>query len=254
MKRILIPISFSKASKNSLFHGSTLFEKSHLTLVHIFPSQSYNRKFDFGKTDYETGVREKLKHYYTKHVKTIAKNTTFLASSGVVSEFVASKSHLYDLLIMTRKSHATKKQGYLSEKKLYITTKARCPVLIMPFMDKPFKFDTCSHVWHIKRKDSESKVVEKWNKSLSINQEVVEEKSLHQDTFISSFWQNIVQYQNTHNESLLKVIDKAHESEPIDLIILVDNNESIFTRFFKSDTIKLFCKYDIPILILPPQR
>jgi hypothetical protein len=121
-------------------------------------------------------------------------------------------------------------------------------------MDKPFKFDTCSCVWHIKRKDSESKVVEKWNKSLSINQEVVEEKSLQQDTFISSFWQNIVQYQNTHNESLLKVIDKAHESEPIDLIILVDNNESIFTRFFKSDTVKLFCEYDIPILILPPQR
>lgn len=252
MKRILILISFSKASRNSLFHGSSLFAKSHLTLVHIFPYQSYNRKFDFGNTDYETGVVEKLKHFHSKHAPAVAKNPTFIAGSGVVSEFVANKSHLYDLLILTRKSHASKKQGYVSEKKLFITTKAKCPVLIMPFMEKPFKFENCSHIWHIKRNASESKFVEKWNKFLSINQAFVEEKSLVQENFISSFWKNIVMYQNTHNKRLLKVIDHAHESEPIDLIILVDNDESMFTRFFKSDTVKLFCKYDIPILVLPP--
>jgi hypothetical protein len=79
----------------------------------------------------------------------------------------------------------------------------------------------------------------------------MEVKSPEQTSFLSSFWENIIAYEKSHDKKLIKKIDKAHEAEPIDLIILVDNEKSIFTNFFKSDIIHLFCKYDIPIVVFP---
>ena len=253
MKRILIPISFSKASKNSLIHADTLYNNTELTLLHTFPIQKHNRKYSFGKKKYTIGIHNKLIKFYYKHIKVPSNNTSFLSKPGPASSTVNKISSHYDLLVMSRKKHPSKKYGYFSAKKLFITTKAHCPVLIMPNSNTPFNFKNCKHIWHIIQGENESSIVDQSCQNLKINPEILESKTLQQTNFLSSLWQNLVNYRNTHDKRLLKKIDEAHEQEPIDLIILVDNEPKLFTDFFKSDIIRIFCKYDIPILVLPSQ-
>ena len=123
----------------------------------------------------------------------------------------------------------------------------------MPITKTPFRFEDCNHIWHIQRRETEPEIVEKGCRKLKIDAEKMEVKTLQQSNFFSAFWQNLVNYRNSHDKNLLKKIDEMHELEPIDLIILVDNDPSIFTTFFKSEVIHLFCKYDIPILVFPTQ-
>jgi hypothetical protein len=251
VKQILVPISFSKASKNSLCHAVSVFKKARLTLLHTYPVRKYNRKYDFGKKSYVKGISEKLWKFYAKHIESPDKRTKLIVRTGAVSKAVDNISHHYDLMIMSRKAHPKKDKGYFGEKKLFITTMAHCPVLIMPFTKKPFSFETCEHIWHIQRKETERAIVKKGIKNLKIDPATMEVKSLVQSSFLSAFWKNMVAYQKSHDEKLIAKIDKAHDKEPIDLIILVDNDQSTFTNFFNSDIIHLFYKYDIPILVFP---
>lgn len=251
MKRILIPTSFSKTSKNALLHAISLYEHLELTLLNAYPIQKYNRKYNFGNRRYDIGMRDKLRKFYHKQVEEFRARAFFAAYPGTISEIIRRISKNYDLMVMSRKEHESKEHGYFSDKKLFITTNAKCPVLIMPFTDTPFKFTNCNHIWHIKRKATESEIVERGMKNLEIDPEKMQVKSPQQSSFLSNFWQNIVSYEKSHDEKLLKKIDEAHDLEPIDLIILVDNEPSIFTSFFKSEVIHLFGKYDIPILVFP---
>ena len=123
----------------------------------------------------------------------------------------------------------------------------------MPITNTPFQFENCNHIWHIQRRETESEIVKEGCEKLEINPEKMEVKSLQQTNFLSGFWQNLVNYRNSHDKKLLKKIDEAHDLEPIDLIVLVDNEPTLFTDFFKSEIIRLFCKYDIPILVFPTQ-
>ena len=251
MKKILVLITFSKASKNSLRHAASIDQKIELTLLHVFPAQSYSRKYNFGKKKYDQGIREKLIKFYHQNYKESHPKTNFLALPGIASQTIDQISGNYDLLVLSRKEHPSKKNGYFSEKKLYITAKAHCPALIVPISDTPFKFNQCKHIWHIKRNESETEVVKKGLAKLKIKPEKMEVKTLQQSNILSAFCENILAYESSHNKRLLKKIDKAHDEEPINLIVIVDNEESLFTRFLKSDIIHLFCKYNIPILVFP---
>jgi hypothetical protein len=251
MKRILVPVSFSKASQNSLRHAAVVFSKVQLTLLHVYPIQEYGRRYDFGEKKYENAIREKLQEFYLHHMEHTDKRTLLLTQAGSISNVVDETSDRYDLMVMSRKEHHSKSKGDFSDKKLFITTMARCPVLIMPSTDTPFNFENCEHIWHIKRRETETEIVQKGVKKMGINPTKMEVKSLEQSSFLSDFWRNIVAYEKSHDEKLIKKIDEAHEKEPIDLIVLVDNEKSVFTNFFKSDVIHLFCKYDTPILVFP---
>jgi hypothetical protein len=251
MKRIVVPISFSKAYKNSLRYAASLYDKTDLTLLHTYPMQKHSRKYHFGKQKYTVGIQKKIIKFYHQHIEEPSNSTSYLVRSGATSNIIDEVSNRYDLMVMSRKIHASKKHGYFSDKKLFITTKAHCPVLIMPISDAPFNFKNCDHIWHIKRSETELEIITEGCRKLQINPEKMETKSLQQTNFLSAFWQNLVNYRNNHDKNLLKKIDEAHELEPIDLIILVDHDPSIFTSFFKSEVIHLFCKYNIPILVFP---
>ena len=79
---------------------------------------------------------------------------------------------------MSRKEYLSKKYEYFSDKKLFITTKAHCPVLIMPVMKATFQFENCNHIWHIKRNETELKIVSKGFRKLRINTNKMEVKTL----------------------------------------------------------------------------
>lgn len=251
MKKILIPVSFSKSSVNSLQHAYELAPKTKLTLLHCYPVQSYSRRYDFGQQDYDTGIIGKLSVFYSQHLKQASGKPIFLSRAGAVSDVVSQISDRYDLMVMSRKAHPNKKRGYFTEKQLFIIARAACPVLIMPVTNKSFRLDTCEHIWHIQRKVNEAEMVAKGMARLGIKASRIASKSLTQQSFFSAFWQNLMAYETTHDQKLLRAIDQAHETEPIDLIILVDHDQSVFINFLKSDTIRIFCKYEIPILVFP---
>lgn len=251
MKKILLPISFSYSSVNLLQHAHALYPKAKLTLLYCYPVQTFSRAYDFGKKDYATGIEEMLSDFYNSHIESSSRRPIFLSRAGTVSEVVSQISNRYDLMVMSRKAHATQSGGYFSEKKLFIIAKAKCPVLIMPTTDATFQFEGCEHIWHIKRKETEPEIVAKGIRRLGIDAKRMEEKTFEQTSFLSSFWKNLVTFGTTHDKKLLSAIDEAHETEPIDLIILVDHEQSLFINFLKSDVIRQFCKYDIPILVFP---
>lgn len=251
MKKILIPISFSEASVNSLQHADTLGLDAKLTLLHCYPVQSYSRRYDFGTQDYELGVKEQLKLFFHQHLEQTSRKPILLSMAGAVSEVVRQISGQYDLMVLSRKSTPGKGSGYFSQKQLFIIARATCPVLIMPVTGKPFRFDTCEHIWHIQRRDNEGPIVAEGIARLNIEAGRLETKSVMQQSFLSAFWQNLMAYENTHDQQLLRAIDQAHDQEPIDLIVLVDHDQSVFINFLKSDMIRMFCKYEIPILVFP---
>jgi hypothetical protein len=252
-KHILVPVSFSKSSENSLRHAATLFDDEKITLLHVYPEKAYSRRHDFGKKPYAAGMKEELKKFYQRVVENSSAKTSFLAHAGTTSSTVDKISGRYDLMVMSRKVHPTKGYEYFSDKKLFITTKAHCPVLIMPITDTPFHLPSSEHIWHVKRRDTEPVVVAKGMEKLGINPERMEVKTLQQRHFLSSFWKNILAYESSHKKELLKKIDVAHEKEAIDLIILVDNEPSLFTNFFKGDIVRQFTEHKIPILVFPFQ-
>ena len=252
-KRILVPISFSIFSENSLRHAAAMFEDEELTLLNVYPVKEYNRRFDFGNKSYAVGMHEELKKFFHGVVEDSTVKANFLAHAGTISRTVDKISHRYDLMVLSRKIHAVKKYEYFSDKKLFLITKARCPVLILPITDTPFRLQNCEHVWHIKRKDTEPVVVAKGMEKLGIDPERMEVKTLQQRNFLSSFWKNVLAYENTHKKELLKKIDQAHENEAIDLIILVDNEASVFSVFFKGEVVRQFNDHKIPILVFPAQ-
>lgn len=251
MQKILIPISFSAASANSLLHAYELDPNAKFTLLHCYPVQSYSRPYDFGTQDYEWGIKEKLNLFYHQHLGHIFWKPVLLIKTGAVSEVVRQISDQYDLMMLSRKSNPRGKSGYFTQKQLFIIARAACPVLIMPVNSKSFRFDTCDHIWHIQRRDGEREIVTEGIARLGIEAGRLETKSVMQQSYLSAFWKNLMAYESTHDQQLLRAIDQAHDQEPIDLIVLVDHEQSVFINFLKSDTIRIFCKYKIPLLVFP---
>jgi nucleotide-binding universal stress UspA family protein len=251
VKNILIPISFSRASANSLQHAYSLYPSAKLSLLHCYPAQSYSRRYDFGRKDYNTGIKEKLGAFYKQHLEQAGGKPIIISQAGAVSDVVSQISGRFDLMIMTRKTHPRRRNGYFSEKQLFIIARAACPVLIMPVTDRSFTLGDCEHIWHIQRRNNEEEIVNHGMHGLGIQPGRIVTKSFTQQSFLSAFWKNLTTYESTHDRKLLAAIDKAHESEPIDLIVLVDHDQSVFINFLKSDTIRIFCKYEIPLLVFP---
>ncbi len=249
MQKILLPISFSEASANSIRQAHSLFEESLLTLMHCYPTQAYNREYDFGKKNYEEGIREMLMAFYKKNVDTVARKINLLVRAGSVLETITHISRRYDLMVISKQAHKETQGYFLSEKVFHIAAKGHCPVLLLPVSEEAFDFTNCKTIWHIKRKEDERKVVESKLPRLQLDPQTVETKSLDQTSFQSSFWKGIVSYGKTHDKALLSEISKSHESEKIDLIVLVSDGKEAFQKFMRADVMQILNQFEIPILV-----
>ncbi|WAC01266.1 universal stress protein [Lacinutrix neustonica] len=258
MKNILLPISFSETSKNALYCAN-LIAKEHgatLSLLHCYSGYEYNREHDFGALGYDEGVRRMLKTFYTKNISSIERQPIILlACEGSVSDNISEISHEYELLVLSRRTGdlSISKIGF-SDKLFYLTTKSPCPVLLLPSNRAVYSFSEVKNIWHIQRKDIETDLVKLQLLNLNINPNLVKSKSLQQETFLSLFWQNIVNYAKNPIDSELKRITESYASEHIDLLILVNHRKGIFENFLKDDTFRIISQFDIPILVLQSNK
>ncbi len=253
IKKILVPISFSPSSKNALETANGIAEQTGatLSLLHCFPTQTYSRKYDFGKKDYEQGIKEMLEKFYTQTITPDHQRAPLMLTyAGAVSEAVTKLSPQYDLFVISRKvGHLSKSNRWFGDKLFYISSKSLCPVLIASSKHHDFLFSECKNIWHLKRRDTETDLVNRKLIKFGIDQKRVSVKSAQQNTFISALWRNIVTYSKNHDNALLGEISKSFDDEHIDLIILVNHRKGMFEQFLKEDAFQIVSQLDVPILV-----
>jgi nucleotide-binding universal stress UspA family protein len=251
MKQILIPISFSASSVNALKQAYSMSKRvgASITLLHCYPEEEYNRMYDFGRQEYATGIRKMLVDFYKIHVDDSAWRPKVLAYPGPVSDVVAKYSQEYDLIVMSSKWHKNSSIGMLSDKATFIASKARCPLIILPIKEATFTFSECENVWHIKRRDSETQILEQVLPSFDIDPRNLHVHSFQQTSFQSAFWEKLVNFDISHKDELLGDLAKAQSDEHVDLIIVLSHDTNIFTKFLEDDTMEIFVGFNIPILI-----
>ena len=254
MKNILVPISFSETSINALHHAS-IIAKEHgatLTLLHCYAAQEYNRVYEFKGMDYEEGVKKMLKTFFNENIQHNETITLkFIAYPGSVSNVISTISAQYGLLVLSKKIALRKEANrWISEKIFYSTINSNCPVLILPNERGAYSFSNIKTIWHIERNSNELGLIQRVLSKLKIDSAKIITKTLEQKTFVSEFWQNIVNFSKSHDRKLLDKISTQYDDEEIDLLVVINHRKSIFEKFLKDDAFTIICQYDIPLLVL----
>jgi nucleotide-binding universal stress UspA family protein len=254
MKQILIPVSFTAASANSLQYAFRIGSKndSKITLLHCYPLKEYSRKYNFGKRDYGVGIRKMLNEFYKEHATDPTRKPRIIAHAGSISDMITKISQHYDLIILS--NNQTASNAWLTSKISIFTSYAKCPVLILPVVDKVLDFSCCLNVWHINRQANETARITKWLPEFGLDAKVINAKTFDQTTFKSAFWKKIVSYSISHEKKLLDEIAKSKNPENVDLVLLVNHSRSIFKNFLQGDVIQIFVLCNIPILVFPSRN
>ena len=250
MKKILVPISFSKSSRVALHQASVIASQSKaaLDLLHCYPVQKYNRDHDFGDDDYDKGIKEMLVGFYAESAR--KDKCHFITYEGAVSDFLSEQGDRYDLLVLCRRAGSLQNSKYwFNDKFFYFTTKARCPVLIVSGNQPEISFSGLKNIWLIERQEKEAELVKNELAKLRINPDGLEVKSLRQKTFVSTFWKNVVTRPESLSQGYVDEISESFYGEGIDLFVLVNHRKGVFERFIKGDVFQIISQFEIPILI-----
>lgn len=254
MKNILVPISFSEASKNALVNANTIAKQNGATiaLLHCYPSLEYNREYNFGKLSYSEGIRQMLADFYIEHIESTEKQPVrILVFEGSVSMAISEISDNYELLVLSKKKTSLSKSNmWFGDKLFYVTTISLCPVLLLPSKRDEFAFSELKNIWHVQRKDIEADLIKPQLVDLKIDLKSVKSKSLQQVNFTSALWRSIVNYTKTRDDTELSKIQDLFSDEHLDLLIIVNHRTGLFEKFLKDNTFKIFNQFDIPVLVL----
>ncbi|SDB27598.1 Nucleotide-binding universal stress protein, UspA family [Flavobacteriaceae bacterium MAR_2010_188] len=251
IKKILIPISFSEGSANSLRQSFSLFENTELILLHCYPPYAYNREYDFGQISYDKGIEGMLVEFYRKHrAKKIAQNIKLIAREGSVSETIAEISGDYDLVVMSKRKLQETGGYWFSDRVIFIAFYSHCPVLLLPLKEKKFNFKDCQNIWHLKRKEIETEILERKLPNIEIDPKRLEVKTMDQTSITSSFWQALLSFSKTKDKEWSRQILETKDLETIDLIVLVSHQKDSFQNFMKAEIIQMINQYNIPLLVI----
>jgi len=254
MKNILIPVSFSDQSKIALVQAYAIAKQydATLSLLHCYPAQEFNREYNFPAKDYDKGIRGMLKAFYEECIGIHDSNKyRMITYAGSVSTITPEISPDYDLIVMARIIKGpVSATNTISDKIIYITSKARCPVLITSSERTDFSFQKATNVWHIQRNESERQVLESELRKIDINPGSVVTKSFKQKNFVSAFWKNIITYSRTHDSNLLRTLSQSFEEEQIGLLVLINRQRGMFETFMHEDTFQIISQFKVPMLIL----
>jgi nucleotide-binding universal stress UspA family protein len=254
MKRILVPISFSSLSEDALFQAKLIADHYHasITLLHCYSPLEYNRRFDFSNDIYKNEVEKMLLKFYRDHItepsQTVVK---CIAHEGSISNIIHNISSQYDLIVLKRNAEPRAHSVVpLSQKILSIISKSSCPVFISPLNGTPLQINAIKSVWHIKRKEVESRLVAISMRRLGLKEDILKVKSLEQKVFLSPLWKRIMSSKKPIDSSSLATTNQLLEQEQIDLIYIVYYNPKLFDAFLEANAIKTISDLDIPLMII----
>ena len=248
MNRVLVPVDFSANSANTLkyAHQLAIDKGMQLSLLYCFPNEEYSRKYDFSDIDYAEGIRDMLQAFYQEHIIDQKGSPDFIALKGSVVENIIQISISYKLILLGYKNFSTSINRWFGSRSIAIASLAYCPVIMVP---PSTVYAPWNNIWHIKRKNNESRIIEMGLKDLTINPSVIQAKLLEQSTFTSLIWKSMVAYIKKPKESLRKVIIEAAPSEAINLIMLVSHQKESFQNFVHNEAIQILFEFGIPVMI-----
>jgi len=253
MKRIIIPISFSVKSTYALIQAKVLADhyQARITLLHCYSPVEHNRRFDFPNKEYKKEVEKLLLSFYKENISGEVSTVQCLAVEGSISGTMHNISSKFDLIVLTKNDKANSaKTSPISEKLLRIMTKAHCPVLICPVQDTPLRITEIQSAWHIKRKDSETEIIDRLTSKLGIARQCVNVKSLDQQVFISPLWKRILKAKTPINSAAPPILVPMSDQDEIDLLMIVYYNQSLFEKFIGDSRIKSIYSLQVPILLI----
>lgn len=255
MKSILVPISFSDHSKNSLKHANRIAQETGatLTLLHCYSPQSYNHAYTFEFGDYDQGIRNMLNKFYRDHIdKANARPFKILAVADSISTVIGNISGNYDLLVMSRKTDfQSRSDEWFSDRLLYLKKKSSCPVHLLSNTDKSFSLVNSKNIWHIQRKESDIKLIQSAFPNIDITPDSILTKSFEQKSFSSIFWQSIVRYRKNHMLSTFEKVKQSMKDEKIDLLTIVYHKPSAIDQLLQEDPFQILSQINIPLLVMP---
>ncbi len=255
MKRILIPINFSELSANSLRYAHDLSKHlgMKLTLVHIYPEEDFNLKYDFGEADYDAGIIEKLKSFYEKNCSKELGDVQFLALEGAVNDEIIAISHNFELIVLTGRVTGNAFERFWGKRSSIIASEAKCPVLMIP---EGVVYSNWEKIWHILRNSNEPSILRPFFYRFKIDSQQIQIKSFSQKTYTSSFWKMMVNFWSKVelDKSFDEQIKVAKSKEKIDIIILVSHQKDTFRKFLNDAAKHSFFKFGIPVLIFQEKK
>jgi nucleotide-binding universal stress UspA family protein len=248
MKRILVPIDFSASAANTLkFANKLAVDKGmDLTLLYCYPVEDYSRKYDFPGMTYGQGIQEKLKNFYHDNISDQIGDIKFLARAGSVVERVVLLSVDFQLILLSSKEFSSSVNRWFGTHTSAIASLASCPVVLVPSMAEYTPWES---IWHIKRKEKESSIIEPWLTKIGINPDCIEIKFLEQTSFTSMIWKSMVAFINKPQESLRKSIIEASPTKEINLIILVSHQKNTFQSFVHNEAVQILFEFGIPVIV-----
>lgn len=251
MNQILVPINFSIANEHTLQFAHALSDQLGwgIDLLYCFPVQTYNRRYDFGKQSYHLGIQEMLADFYHKILPDSAVRPNFHALPGSAVENIATMSAEYELVLISSSTFSEKSKKWLGSRASGIVSTTRCPVLIVP---PTVPYHPWEKIWHIKRRDKE--VLTHRLRKLKINPQLVQEKTLVQQTFTSAIWQKIVAYNKAPQERMPKAVKTGDFEAEVDLIIIVCHQQESFVQFLRSGAMQMIFQFPVPMLIFPMRK
>ena len=248
MKRILVPIDFSASAANTLkFANKLAVDKGmDLTLLYCYPVEDYSRKYDFPGMTYGQGIQEKLKRFYQDNISDQVGDTKFLARAGSVVERVVLLSIDFQFILLSSKEFSSSVNRWFGTRTTAIASLASCPVVLVPSIAEYTPWES---IWHIKRKEKESSIIEPWLTKIGINPDFVETKFLQQTSFTSMIWKSMVAFINKPQESLRQRIIEASPAKEINLIILVSHQKEAFQSFLQNEAVQILFEFGIPVIV-----
>ncbi len=252
MKKILVPIALSEDTSSLIKHACIIGRAwaAQINLLHCYPPQSYARMYDFKGEDYDRGVKRLLKKAWDEgSSKEASASRTFLTYKGSLSGFLEKESAKFDLVLMNRKTPDGFLGRWLSEKVFYLASRAACPVLVSSENDL-FDFKNTTTIWHIKRSDNQPDFDRRTLSTLKINPDHIMVKSIGQQTFVSEFWQRVVNFAQSKDSAYLEGIEDCLTREHLDVILISRARRGLLESLFRDRAFQIVTSFEVPVLVI----
>lgn len=276
MRKILIPIDFSKNSMNAIKYATELFknERSEIYLLHAFADSVYEAKARLVDDIFEELQKKTLQKSKDSLEETRKQILSFspnpkhnihtIAEFGLLVDSVndwVEKENI-DVVVMGTKGETADKKITFGSNTLQVIKYVKCPVLAIPAVygdvhPKNILFPTDYLLPHKRR---ELKLVSSIAKcfvskvdflyvskfpSLSLRQQD------NKNFLEASFCDNQINFQQETGTDITKSINTFIIENPIDMLVMVNTRHSYLENILYKSTIeKIGLQIDIPFLVL----
>jgi nucleotide-binding universal stress UspA family protein len=287
IKRLLVPVDFSKSSRNAFFYALKVASKlnAEITFLHAFSSPAFDLLEltpQHGQTELRTQVYDELfqeaqtnlDHFVESQIKdseatkkaelVIRKEVVFGIADQVILQF--SKDYEPDLILMGTKGKNIKDSIILGSVTEKIIQKAHVPVWAVPEDYKFVGLENLQKIMYVTQFDESDydaikklmRLIAPFDLSLHCVHLCASQKDSWEqvkmdglrDYFKKAYGRDDVIVESLCNKDMMEKLDEYVHAHGINIISLATRKQSLLKKLFNKDlATRLFYHTSIPILV-----